>query len=73
MTCGFFRRLWHGWKRDADRKMLTLPLIKVYPDVFERREAWQIFMDFPDSYYWRCECSREAKHPMMGVPLKELS
>ncbi len=69
--CGLLSGLRHRYLRFRDRT-LVLPMIKAFPEPTERLKAWDLYMSWPESYHWRCPCSREAKHPMVGVPMKDI-
>ncbi len=71
MTCWFLVRWYHTWQRREDRMHLTLNLIRCFPDIYERHQAWDSYMKWPENYHWQCPCSAEAKHPMTGIPLKD--
>lgn len=71
-SCWFLLRWYHTWQRYDDRRSMTLRMICTFPDVFDRMAAWKEYMSWPTNTHWHCACSREAKHPMNGIPLKDL-
>lgn len=63
--CNWFQRLWHRFQRREDRCAFVLPRIRIYPNPWERAEAWQRLMAMSDMGYWRCECAQKAWHPIL--------